>query len=77
MKKTIRTDEEIRSSGLEALLRELGPDGMVRFFQQFGIGKGDYTRDRARLFPDGDLDELIEEVRSQQVRRSRRSMASG
>jgi hypothetical protein len=29
------TGEQIRLAGLEALLRELGPVGMIRFLQQF------------------------------------------
>ena len=41
-----RTLEEIRRLGLEALARELGPVGMVRFLQQFESGHGDYTKDR-------------------------------
>ena len=40
------TLEEIRSRGLAALLRELGPVGYVRFMQQFDRGKGDYTVER-------------------------------
>lgn len=37
---------EIQRRGLDALSRELGPDGIIRFFQIYGFGKGDYTRDR-------------------------------
>ena len=37
---------QIRSAGLQALARELGPVGMVRFLQQYETGKGDYARDR-------------------------------
>jgi hypothetical protein len=40
------TLEEIRSRGLAALMRELGPVGYVRFMQQFDRGKGDYTAER-------------------------------
>ena len=36
---------QIRSAGLQALARELGPVGMVRFLQQYETGKGDYTLD--------------------------------
>ena len=41
-----RTLDEIRRRGLEALRRELGPAGMVRFLQQFDRGSGDYARER-------------------------------
>ncbi len=40
------TTEQIRSHGLEALRRELGAVGMVRFLQQFSNGEGDYSVDR-------------------------------
>jgi hypothetical protein len=42
------TPVQIRQAGLEALHRELGAAGMVRFLQQFEIGKGDYTKERKR-----------------------------
>jgi hypothetical protein len=37
---------EIRNAGFEALVRELGVVGMVRFLQQYETGKGDYSRER-------------------------------
>jgi hypothetical protein len=40
------TLEQIRLVGLEALTRELGPAGMVRFLQQFETGRGDYSVER-------------------------------
>ena len=40
------TPERLRRAGLEALRRELGASGMVRFIQQFEIGSGDYTAER-------------------------------
>ena len=40
------TAEQIRSQGLEALKREIGVVGMIRFMQQFSNGQGNYTEDR-------------------------------
>ncbi len=40
------TLDQIRRKGLEALRRELGPAGLVRFLQQFESGSGDYARER-------------------------------
>ena len=40
------TLEQIRLAGLEALARELGSVGMVRFLQQFETGQGDYSKER-------------------------------
>ena len=50
------TPAELRRAGLEALVRALGPVGMARFFQQFGLGRGDYTaeRDRILVYPSVD-----------------------
>jgi hypothetical protein len=42
----IMTSEEIRKEGIKALERHLGPDGMIRFLQQFDRGSGDYTKKR-------------------------------
>ena len=42
----MKTMEEIRRQGLEALARELGPVGMVRFLQLFENGSGDYVKER-------------------------------
>ncbi len=57
------TLEEVRTVGLKALLDALGPDGMIRFLQQFGNGRGDYTAERHRWLKDVTLDELIREAR--------------
>ena len=39
---TTSSPDEIHQAGLEALHRELGLVGMVRFIQQFDQGSGDY-----------------------------------
>jgi hypothetical protein len=41
-KTTVRSAEEIRRRGLEALAEALGPVDAVRFLQSFDLGKGDY-----------------------------------
>lgn len=40
------TTDELRKAGLDALQRELGVVGMVRFIQLFDKGSGDYTAER-------------------------------
>lgn len=42
---------EIRTLGFDALLRELGPAGAIRFIQQYESGHGDYTHNRKKLLP--------------------------
>ena len=56
------TLEEIRRAGLEALDRELGPVGMVRFLKQFQRGHGDYTRDRFNWLGDEDADTIAKRI---------------
>jgi hypothetical protein len=45
------TQEQIRVIGLEALARELGATGLIRFLQIYEQGSGDYTRERADILP--------------------------
>ena len=55
---------QIHADGLQALARELGPVGMVRFLQQFEEGRGDYTAERWQWLPGNlNVDALIELVR--------------
>ncbi len=60
------TPEQIRNAGLEALERELGVVGMVRFLQQFEKGSGDYTKDRYDWLRDEDAENLIRKVEQRQ-----------
>lgn len=68
MTTTTMSLEEIRRAGLEALERELGPVGMVRFLQQFDTGSGDYTAERAELLGKptvAQLGEALQRMREQ------------
>ena len=40
------SEEEFERRTLDAIHREFGPGGVVRFLMAFRSGKGDYTRDR-------------------------------
>lgn len=46
MKPRRRTMSEIRAAGFEALLQHLEPADTMRFFQQFDLGRGDYSKER-------------------------------
>lgn len=61
--------EEIRRIGLDALARELGAVGMVRFLQQFDNGSGDYTAERAQLLGNPNVAQLAEELEKLRARR--------
>ena len=61
------TLDDIRTAGLEALERELGPVGMVRFLQLFRPGRGDYTEDRHTWLDGTDLDTIHERIQKRRA----------
>ena len=61
---------EIRTIGFEALLRELGPAGAIRFIQQYESGRGDYTQIRKKLLPKKSVREI-----GRQIMKKRQSKA--
>ena len=56
---------QIRQTGLEALNRELGSVEMIRFLQQFELGKGNYSIQRRQWFKNQTLEKLIEKLLAQ------------
>jgi len=56
---------EIRTIGFEALLRELGPAGAIRFIQQYEAGHGNYTRNRKKLLPKKSVREIGKQIMKQ------------
>jgi len=52
------TLDEIRRKGLEALRRELGQAGMIRFLQQFETGSGNYAHERHSWVDGTSLDDI-------------------
>ena len=54
--------EKIRLIGLEVLNRELGPDVMIEFLQQFSTGFGDYTKEREHLFAGESGESILNKV---------------
>jgi hypothetical protein len=45
----VRSTEEIRKLGIEALAEALGPVHAVRFLQSFDLGRGAYTKERDQV----------------------------
>jgi len=62
MTTTYLTLSEIRTIGFEALLRELGPAGTIRFIQQYETGHGDYARDRRKWLPKKSVREIGRQI---------------
>ncbi len=56
------TLNQIRNLGMEALMKALGPVGMVRFLQQFDIGKGDYSTERHNWLTEENIDILVQKI---------------
>ena len=59
--------EQIRIAGMEALARELGLVGMVRFMQQFETGHGDYSRDRHNWLDNQDMGTVLKRIRERRA----------
>lgn len=71
MKTSKITLEQIKQTGLETLLRELspriiaqelGPVNMVRFFQQYETGHGDYSTERHQWLDQMDAQSLLQKI---------------
>lgn len=56
---------QIRQLGIEALVQALGPVGMVRFFQQFESGSGNYTQDRDELLKQATIEDILAQIKEQ------------
>jgi len=67
------TLEEIRQKGVRALRKELGRAGMIRFLQQFEIGRGDYARERHAWVDRMSLEQLIGTAGARKAKRNSRS----
>ncbi len=63
------TLDQIRIEGLKALDRQLGPDGMIRFLQQFETGRGDYTKERHVWLKETSVEALAEKIVKQRQRK--------
>jgi hypothetical protein len=61
---------QIRQRGLEILNRELGPVGMVRFLQQFEMGKGNYTEERHQWLDKFTVDEIANQIQKKRTKHS-------
>ena len=71
------TLEEIRQRGLEALRRELGRAGPVRFLQQFETGRGNHARERHEWVDRTSLKQLRDKIGVTTVKKKTRSKRSG
>jgi len=54
---------EISRRATNILFREMGIVETIRFFNQFSIGHGDYTKDREKWIGDVSLDDAISQIK--------------
>jgi hypothetical protein len=54
---------EVTQEAIRVLIKELGPVDTLRFVNQFTVGYGNYTEERARLFAGLALDDIVSEIR--------------
>jgi len=59
---------DIRKKGLEALYKNLGPLGMVRFLQQYETGEGDYTRERSIWLSRYSAKDILRDIKAKKTR---------
>ena len=57
-----RAPVEIERLGFAALCDGLGMADALRFLQQFDLGHGDYTKERAHLFGQDTVESLYREI---------------
>lgn len=62
MKNKALSLDKIRKVGMDALARALGPIDLVRFLQQFDLGKGDCTREREKWLGRMGIKEIKESI---------------
>ena len=55
--------EQILPEGLKALEQHLGPIGMIRFIQQYEMGRGDYTKERHQWLQATSVEELADKIK--------------
>jgi hypothetical protein len=58
-----RTPVEIQRAGWEALKRQLGVAGALKFLFQYEKGEGDYTKLRRKFFKGKTVKSLMNEMR--------------
>lgn len=61
---TYRNSNTIRTLGIKALAKELGPVGMAHFLRQFDEGDGDYTKERGAWLSAVTMEEIDRSLRN-------------
>jgi len=63
MKTATRSISEISRQATDILFKEMGVVETIRFLNQFSIGRGDYTKDRAKWLDKITMDDAIAQIK--------------
>ena len=66
----VKTLNEIRVRGFEALVRSLGPADAIRFIRSYSHGSGDYTKER-KIWLEQELDTVVAGILERRKKDSR------
>jgi hypothetical protein len=59
----MKSANQIRKEGIDALIEALGVVDAIKFMEQFDVGKGNYTEERNKWLKQDNIDEIVEEMR--------------
>lgn len=65
IEETKLSPKEIRSIGWDVLLKNLGPNGALRFILDYEKGKGNYCELRKEIFKDKTVQDLVQEMQKE------------
>ena len=71
------TPQELNELGLKALVKALGPVGMVRFLRQYERGQGDYTKERHQWLDKVSSKEFAQAIFRRQAASAKRARGHG
>lgn len=77
MKTAARSISEINRQATHILFKEMGVVETIRFFNQFSIGQGDYTKDRSKWLDKITMDDAIAEIKSSKTPPQQESALDG
>lgn len=66
---TMKPLAEVTQEAIRILCKEIGLVDTVRFVNQFTVGYGNYTEERAQLFADLTLDDIVTEIKRRKTQR--------
>jgi hypothetical protein len=66
--RSVKTLNQVRLAGIEALANALGPVDAIRFLRQFDAGHGDYTAERPRILRNPTAGQVLKKIRARRRR---------